>query len=124
MRPIRLDALSAEQLRELDELYHTTRDVRVGGRAQMILLVAEQGMVAAEIAAIVRQGEETARRWLPATWPRASRASPTRRAPGRRRRRRRRTASASSGSRAAGPGRSACRSRSGPRHAWPTTWPS
>jgi transposase len=64
MRPIRLDALSAEQLRELDELYHTTRDVRVRGRAQMILLVAEQGMVAAEIAAIVRQGEETARRWF------------------------------------------------------------
>jgi hypothetical protein len=27
MRPIRLDALSADQLRELDELYHTTRDV-------------------------------------------------------------------------------------------------
>ena len=64
MRPIRLDALSAEQLRELDELYHTTRDVRVRGRAQMILLAAEQGMVAAEIAAIVRQDEETVRRWF------------------------------------------------------------
>jgi transposase len=64
MRPIRLDALSAEQLRELDELYHTTRDARVRGRAQMILLAAEQGMVAAEIAAIVRQDEETVRRWF------------------------------------------------------------
>jgi transposase len=64
MRPIRLDALPAGQLRELDELYHTTRDVRVRTRAQMILLAAEQGLVAAEIAAIVRQDEETVRRWF------------------------------------------------------------
>jgi len=64
MRPIRLDALSAEELRELDELYHATRDVRVRTRAQMILLAAERGMVAAEVAAIVRQDEETVRRWF------------------------------------------------------------
>lgn len=64
MRPIRLDALSAEQLRELDALYHGTRDVRVRTRAQMILLAAEQKLVAAEIAAIVRQDEETVRRWF------------------------------------------------------------
>jgi len=64
MRPIRLDALSDEQLRELDELYRRTHDVRVRTRAQMILLAAEQGMVAGEIAAIVRQDEETVRRWF------------------------------------------------------------
>ncbi len=64
MRPIRLDGLSADQLRELDELYHSTRDVRVRTRAQMIPLAAEQGLVAAEIAAIVRQDEETVRRWF------------------------------------------------------------
>ena len=64
MRPIRLDALSGEQLRELDHLYHTTRDVRVRTRAQMVLLAAEQGLVAAQIAALVRQHEETVRRWL------------------------------------------------------------
>jgi transposase len=64
MHPIRLDALSGEQLRELDHLYHTTRDVRVRTRAQMVLLAAEQGLVAAQIAAIVRQNEETVRRWL------------------------------------------------------------
>jgi transposase len=64
MRPIRLDALSAGQLRELDELYHRTHDVRVRSRAQMILLAAEQEMVAAEIAAVVRQDEETVRRWF------------------------------------------------------------
>jgi len=63
MRPIRLDALSADQLRELDELYHAARDVRVRARAQMILLAAERGMVAAEIAAIVRQDQGTVRRW-------------------------------------------------------------
>ena len=64
MRPIRLDALSPEQLRELDELYRVTRDVRVRTRAQMVLLAAEQGLVAAEIAPIVRQDEETVRRWF------------------------------------------------------------
>jgi transposase len=64
MRPIRLDGLSAEQLSKLDDLYHTTRDVRVRTRAQMILLAAERGLVAAEIAAIVRQNEETVRRWF------------------------------------------------------------
>ena len=40
MRPIRLDALSPDQLRELDQLYHSTRDVRVRTRAQMLLLAA------------------------------------------------------------------------------------
>ena len=64
MRPIRLDALFPEQLRELDELYRVTRDVRVRTRAQMVLLAAEQGLVAAEIAPIVRQDEETVRRWF------------------------------------------------------------
>ena len=64
MRPICLDALSFEQLRGLDELYHNTRDVRVRTRAQMVLLAAERGMVAAEVAAIVRQNEETVRRWF------------------------------------------------------------
>src|SRR5919202_3717900 len=64
MRPIRLDALSPDQLRDLDDLYHATRDVRVRTRAQMVLLAAEQGLVAAEIAPIVRQDEETVRRWF------------------------------------------------------------
>ena len=64
LRSIRLDTLSAEQLRELDELYPSTRDVRVRTRAQMILLAAEQGLVAAAIAPIVRQDEGTVRRWF------------------------------------------------------------
>jgi transposase len=64
MRPIRLETLSADQLHELDDLYHRTRDVRVRTRVQMILLAAEQRLVAAEIAPIVRQDEETVRRWF------------------------------------------------------------
>ena len=64
MRPIRLDALSAEQLYELDELYQTTHDARVRIRALMVLLAAERQMMAGEIASIVRQHEETVRRWL------------------------------------------------------------
>jgi transposase len=64
MRPIRLSSLAAEQRRELDELYHRTRDVRVRTRAQMILLAAERGLVAAAIAPIVRLDEETVRRWF------------------------------------------------------------
>lgn len=64
MHPIRLDALSPEQLSELDQRYHTSPDPRVRIRALMILLSAERHLVAAEIAAIVRQHEETVRRWL------------------------------------------------------------
>ena len=64
MRPIRLEAVSAEQLHELDDLYQTTHDARVRIRALMVLLAAERRMVAAEIASIVRQHEETVRRWL------------------------------------------------------------
>src|SRR5215216_4049462 len=64
MHPIRLDALSPEQLYELDELYRATPDVRVRTRAQMVLLAAERRLVAAEIAAVVRQDEQTVRRWL------------------------------------------------------------
>lgn len=62
MRPIRLDALSPGRPHDLDELYRATRDVRVRTRARMVLLAAERGMVAAEIAAIVRRDEETVRR--------------------------------------------------------------
>ncbi len=64
MHPLRLTPLSSDQLQALDQLYRTTRDVRVRTRAQMVLLTAERGLVAADIAAVVRQDEETVRRWL------------------------------------------------------------
>lgn len=64
MRAIRLPELAPEAIQELDELYRSTHDVRLRSRAQMILLAAEEHLVAAEIAKIVRTDEETVRRWL------------------------------------------------------------
>jgi len=64
MRPVRLQALTPEQLSSLDQLYRTTPDARVRIRALMILLAVERDLVASEIAAMVRQDEETVRRWL------------------------------------------------------------
>ena len=64
MRALHIDDLTPERLRELDELYRTTRDVRGRTRAQMILLAAAQHLTPAEIAAIVRESDETVRRWF------------------------------------------------------------
>jgi transposase len=64
MHPIELPELSADELAALDQLYHTTRDVRLRTRAQIILLAAEQRLVTAQIAVFVRTAEETVRRWL------------------------------------------------------------
>ena len=63
MHPIELPDLSSDELTALDQLYHTTREVRLRTRAQIILLAAEQRLVAPQIAAIVRTAEETVRRW-------------------------------------------------------------
>ncbi len=125
MRPIRLDALSPERLRELDELYHATRDVRLRTRAQMILLAAEQGLVAAEIAPVVRQDEETVRRWSARYLAEGIEGlSDAPRSGGGRRGRRRRTASGSWRWCGSARARSACRSPFGRRRAWPTAWRS
>ena len=64
MHPIRLDGLSAEALTELDHAYRSSPDARLRIRALTVLLAAEQGLVAAQIAALVRLHEETVRRWL------------------------------------------------------------
>jgi len=64
MHPIRIDRLSAEQHAELDHANRTAKDGRLRLRALIVLLAAERGMVAAEIAAVVRMHEETVRRWL------------------------------------------------------------
>lgn len=72
MKPIQLFPLNTDAIAELDELYRTTRDVRVRTRAQMILLAGEQPRLPHEIAAIVRKDEQTVRRWLKRYWPRAS----------------------------------------------------
>jgi transposase len=59
-----LPAVSSADLDALDQLYRTTRDVRIRTRAQIILLAAEQHLVAPQIATIVRKDEQTVRRWL------------------------------------------------------------
>jgi hypothetical protein len=56
MRPIRLDTLSAEQLRELDELYHQTYEIRVRPQAQMILLAAEDHAPRRGVGAVLLSG--------------------------------------------------------------------
>ena len=64
MRALYLSPLSPEQIEELDELYRTTKDLRLRTRAQMILLAAEQGMTAPTIAEIVRKDDQTVRNWF------------------------------------------------------------
>lgn len=64
MRPIQMTFLSAEAVTALDDVYRTTRVVRLRTRAQMVLLASEQHLTATAIAAIVRESEETVRRWL------------------------------------------------------------
>src|SRR5215210_4770361 len=64
MKPIRVPTLNSEQLDALENLYRSTRSVRLRTRAQMVLLAAERRLVAEEIAQIVRTSEETVRRWL------------------------------------------------------------
>ena len=64
MKPIELRAVTSEELTELDELYRRTKNVHVRNRAQMILLSAEKQMTAPQIAKIVRQNEQTVRRWM------------------------------------------------------------
>lgn len=53
---------SLAPLSGLDSLYHTTKSARMRTRAQIILLAAEQRMVAAQIASLVRTGEQTLHR--------------------------------------------------------------
>ena len=63
-RPLTVRAVSPEERAELDELYRRTRMPRLRTRAQMILLALEHGMVASDIAAIVRCSEQTVRNWI------------------------------------------------------------
>ena len=64
MRPIEVRPLTTEEVTQLDELYRRTKIVRVRTRAQMILLGTEEKMRAPQIAKIVRQDEQTVRRWI------------------------------------------------------------
>ena len=61
---IRIPALTKEQRVALEQLYRKTKLPRVRTRAQMILLSAEQGLKAEEIATIVRESAVTVLTWL------------------------------------------------------------
>jgi transposase len=64
MRAIKIEKLSKEAWQELDKMYRTTKTPRMRTRFQMILLSAEQGLKAPQIAKIVRESENTVQRWL------------------------------------------------------------
>jgi transposase len=63
-KPLEIPELTATEAEALDELYRTTRVVRLRTRAQIVLLAGEQRLTAPAIAPIVREDEETVRRWL------------------------------------------------------------
>jgi len=63
-KPLEIPELTAAEAEALDTLYRTTRDARLRTRAQIVLLAAERRLAAPAIAAIVREHEETVRRWL------------------------------------------------------------
>jgi transposase len=62
--PLEIAPLTAEELEALENLYRTTRDVKLRTRAQIVLLAGEQRMTAPAIAKIVREGDQTVRNWL------------------------------------------------------------
>jgi transposase len=64
MKAIFISRLTDAQHGERDLLYRKTKDPRLRTRAQMILLSAERGLKAVEIAGIVRESEDTVVRWL------------------------------------------------------------
>jgi transposase len=63
-KAIRIPALSEDERVALEQLYRKTKVPRVRTRAQMILLSAEQGLKAEEIADIVRESAVTVLTWL------------------------------------------------------------
>lgn len=64
MRPLQMPELTPEQQSDVADLYRNTKDVRLRTRAQMVLLACEQHLSAKAIAEIVREDDETVRRWL------------------------------------------------------------
>src|SRR5215212_10285094 len=63
-KPLEIPELTAAEAEALDRLYRTTRHVRLRTRAQIVLLAGEQRLAAPAIARIVREDEQTVRRWL------------------------------------------------------------
>lgn len=63
-KPLEIPVLTATELEALENLYRTTKEVRLRTRVQMILLAGEQRMSAPPIAKIVRETDQTVRNWL------------------------------------------------------------
>ena len=63
-QPLRVKDLTPEAHAELEALYQKTRNARLRTRAQMILLSAEESLVAHEIARLVRMTQQTVRNWI------------------------------------------------------------
>jgi transposase len=61
--PTQIRQIGPEEMAELETVYRQTKDVRIRERAQIILLAAE-GMIAPEIAKIVRRNDQTIRTWI------------------------------------------------------------
>jgi transposase len=64
MKPLQIPTPSEDQVQALHHLYDTTREARLRTRVQMILLALERHWTAGEIAAVVRESDETVRRWI------------------------------------------------------------
>lgn len=64
MKRIQVPPLSQDQRVELEELYQKTKKPRYRTRAHMVLLSADKGTKAEEIAQIVRESHVTVLRWL------------------------------------------------------------
>jgi transposase len=64
MQALRISNLSEAGQQALSDLYRTSAVPRLRTRAQMILLSAELGLKAPEIAPIVWESESTVQRWL------------------------------------------------------------
>ena len=63
-QPVEIPILTDAELEELENLYRTTKEVRLRTRAQIVLLAGEQRMTAPAIAKIMRENDQTVRNWL------------------------------------------------------------
>jgi len=63
-QPLEISPLTTEEVKALDTLYRSTKDVRMHIRAQIVLLAGEQHLTVSAIAKIVRTDDQTVRNWF------------------------------------------------------------